>query len=330
MSKQIKQLLDKIELPGELHERSKLGVMKAKAEMEMEWKPKSRRPIRRLRKSFLAAAAACLIIGGAWIMTEGGTRIVIAAQNAVETLITQIFGSKEQLKMMDPQITEVDIQQIEEDLQIARQALSDHEFVRYKELFSALQDYTEKINGAADGTKEINPDVLPPEEQRDYQATIEEIESFNAQIVERTKITLEEASQLAGYPIRRPSYLPDGHQLVAEEINPKEMFRFRDSSRSFVALEYRDMEYRNGEFGFRTVQQPINDEELAKWAFDRIESYTVDGYQLEFAQYKDSNVQGMRIRIPETDSSKSYEIVMIADLLPKEEMEQILLSMVKE
>ncbi|MGN7381935.1 hypothetical protein [Paenibacillus sp. SAFN-117] len=322
MSNQIKQLLDQIELPDELHERSILGVMKAKEEIEIE----NAKPIKRMKKSFIAAAA-CLILGGTLLMTEGGSRIVTAAQNAVETLISQIFGSKEKLKIVDPQLTEVDIQNIEEDLQTAKLALSDSEFAQYKELLAKLEHYAEQMAVAADGAKERNPEVLSEEEQKEYQAAIAEIERFNNQIVERTKMTMEEASQLAGYPIRRPAYVPDGHQLILEEINPKEMFR---ATRPFVALDYRNMEYRNGEFGFRTVQQPINDNEFAKWAFDHMESYTVDGYQLEFAWYKDSNVQGMRIRVPESDSSKSYEIVMIADLLPKEQMEQILLSMVKD
>lgn len=322
MSNQIKQLLDQIELPDELHERSILGVMKAKEEIEIE----NAKPIKRMKKSFIAAAA-CLILGGTLLMTEGGSRIVTAAQNAVETLISQIFGSKEKLKIVDPQLTEVDIQNIEEDLQTAKLALSDSEFAQYKELLAKLEHYAEQMAVAADGAKERNPEVLSEEEQKEYQAAIAEIERFNNQIVERTKMTMEEASQLAGYPVRRPAYVPDGHQLISEEINPKEMFR---ATRPFVALDYRNMEYRNGEFGFRTVQQPINDNEFAKWAFDHMESYTVDGYQLEFAWYKDSNVQGMRIRVPESDGSKSYEIVMIADLLPKEQMEQILLSMVKD
>lgn len=281
-------------------------------------KAKREKQKKRMQKSLAAAIAAIIILGGTLTLTAGGSRIV----NAAQTLISQIFGSKEQLRIFEPQITEAEIQHIEEDLQTAKQALSDSEFAQYKERFVKLKHYAEKMTALSDGTNERNTEVLSEEEQREYNEIVEAIESFHNQIVERTKISLEEAIQLAGYPIRRPSFIPEGYQFRSEEINPKEMFREEKS----LFVEWR---YSNGEFGFRTVQQPINDSELAKWAFDHIESYTINGYQLELAQYEDSNVQGMRIKIPESEINKPYEIVIIADLLSKEQMEEILLSMVR-
>ncbi|MGE7768444.1 hypothetical protein [Peribacillus sp. NPDC096540] len=91
-----------------------------------------------------------------------------------------------------------------------------------------------------------------------------------------------------------------------------------------------EFQYRGGPngHGFRTTTQKIGQNkegELESWKYDHINSYTLNGFKFEFAYYDDSNVQGMRVTIP----GEGYEITMSADILSKEEMEKILLSMVE-
>ena len=122
------------------------------------------------------------------------------------------------------------------------------------------------------------------------------------------------------YPIKHPSYVPEGYVLESEEARTEEMNVAGDPIVEF--------QYRGEEFGFRTTTQKIGQNragELESLRYDHIKEYTLNGFKFEFAMYNDSNVQGMRVTIPE----EGYEITMTADILSKEEMEKILLSMVE-
>ncbi|MCQ6281688.1 hypothetical protein [Bacillus sp. EB600] len=62
------------------------------------------------------------------------------------------------------------------------------------------------------------------------------------------------------------------------------------------------------------------------WDFEKTDSYMLKNYKIDYDHSDDTNIQGMRISV----SEKGYKIVMIADVLSKEEMEKILLSMIKK
>ncbi|MCL6574490.1 MAG: DUF4367 domain-containing protein [Bacillus sp. (in: Bacteria)] len=146
-------------------------------------------------------------------------------------------------------------------------------------------------------------------------------QKYEKRITELTTHTLEGAQKMVSYPINRLSYVPEGYELEKEEARTEENNIGKDP---VVKIQYQ-----GNEFGFRTVTQKIGknrEGELESWKYDHINSYTFNGFKFEFAYYDGSNVQGMSVTIP----VEGYEITMSADILSKEEMEKVLLSMVEK
>ena len=126
---------------------------------------------------------------------------------------------------------------------------------------------------------------------------------------------------MVSYPIKKPTYIPEGYKQINEEIHTDENNIGKDP---IVVLDYS-----KGEFGFRTIQQKIDrnqKDRLENWNFEHTESYSLKGFEFDYVYSGNTNVTGMRVAVPD----KGYKIIMIADILSKEEMEKILLSMVEK
>ncbi|GKU80955.1 DUF4367 domain-containing protein [Niallia sp. NCCP-28] len=271
--------------------------------MQVKLKEKKRYP-----QWIIGSVASLLIVGVIW--TLGGTYIT----EATNTFISQIFGSKEKLLETFPDEGE-NLSEIERHFELAKEQLTKQEFADYKRL---IKEQTEILDEMA-AENRLNPTV---EEEKRIEEIQKEGQKYEKRITALTTHTLEEAQKMVSYPINRPSYLPEGYELESEEARTKEMNIGKDP---IVEFQYRGGT--NGE-GFRTTTQKIGQNkegELEPWKFEHINSYTLKGFKFEFAYDDGSNVQGMRIAIPE----EGYEITIIADILSKEEMEKILLSMVE-
>ncbi|WP_214733122.1 hypothetical protein [Bacillus sp. ISL-46] len=121
------------------------------------------------------------------------------------------------------------------------------------------------------------------------------------------------------FPILKPAYIPEGYSYKETTIRPKTGFFRKDPS---VKLEYQ-----KGESGLSITQEKIGQKDLLSgWDFQYTDSYTLKGFELDFKHSDDTNIQGMRLIVPE----KGIKISILADLLTKEEMEKILLSMVEK
>lgn len=263
---------------------------------------------KRYPKLVISLAASLFIIGTT--MALGKSYIV----DATETLIAQIFGSKEELLETFPNESHR-LSEIEKHFELVKQQLTEDEFANYKQLMKKQTEILDKM--ALEKREYPNAE----EEKR-----IEEIQKkagqYEKRLEELTTHTLEEARRMVRYPINLPAYVPKGYKLESEETFTEEKNVDKDP---IVEFQYRAKE--NG-FGYRTTIQKIGhnpEGELETLKYDYINAYILKGYKFEFAYYEDSNVQGMRVTIPE----KGYEIILSADILQKKEMEKILLSMIE-
>ncbi|MFC4402198.1 hypothetical protein [Gracilibacillus xinjiangensis] len=310
MNNEVKREMEKIEIPEELHERAELGIKQVKQE-------ERKRKI--YPKWMIGTAAALMIIGASF--SVGGSYMVDAA----ETLLGKIFETEEQEQIQadiqkaapDPELgaeeAKGSLLQMEQHLKLAKEHLSPEDF----------EDYSQLIKESM----EINVEMLatPEADQEKLDKRLLEIQAELDKygIYALTIHTLEEAQTMVSYPIKHPAYIPEGYQLIEEEIRTEEANAGEDP---VVMLQYHQID---GEFNFYTFTEKIDHskEDELTW-YDHIDSYQLSGYTFEHAYdggpYH-NNVQGMRVTIPE----KGYEILMHASLLSKEEMEKVLLSMVE-
>ena len=73
------------------------------------------------------------------------------------------------------------------------------------------------------------------------------------------------------------------------------------------------------------INQKVDIEMQETGFFVKNDSYSLNGFQFDFVSSKEEKV-GIRVTVPE----KGYKIVLIADVLSKEEMEKVLMSMIEK
>lgn len=250
----------------------------------------------------LASAATIIIIGTSF--TFAGSYIADAA----ETLINQLFGSKENLMQAYPDESNEEVDFFEQTLAFAKEHLTEEEFNHYSQL---LKEQTEIFS-------------LVQKENREYPTDEEEKRLDQIQASMRTyevKFIPKQAQQLASFPFTKPTYIPDGYKQVDESYP-----MINASEEPVVSLNFS-----NGESGFSTQQLNINqkaDLELEESGFfESTVSYSLNGFQFDYVSSKEEwPWDGMRITVPK----KGYKIILTAEVLPKEEMEKVLLSMVEK
>ncbi|KAA9022885.1 hypothetical protein [Niallia endozanthoxylica] len=295
----IKQELEKIEIPKELNYRVALGIKQA----NMEEKRKKRYS----KKWILGSVASMMIIGTGFAFA--GSHIV----DATSSLINQLFGSKEELIQSLPDEPKESLNSFEQHLAFAEQYLSEEEFATYSQLIKEQIKIVSNIQ-----TENRKPNI---EEEQRLEELSAAIEIYDAKLNTFTTHTIDEAQQMIDYPITKPTFIPEGYKQVSEEIHTDESHVGKDP---IVELKYS-----KGEFGFWITQQKIDKnqkDELEKRNFEHTESYSLKEFEFEYVYSEDTNVTGMRVFVRE----KGYKMTMIADILTKEEMEEILLSMVEK
>ncbi|MFJ5762850.1 DUF4367 domain-containing protein [Neobacillus sp. NPDC093182] len=126
------------------------------------------------------------------------------------------------------------------------------------------------------------------------------------------------------FTITKPTYIPEGYIQVDENYSIE-----NEAKEPVVSLNYSD-----GEFVFWTNQQKINQKDIMEemqeaGPFEKSETYSLNGVQFDYVSSNDESASfrgGMRVTVPE----KGYKIVMFAEVLTKEEMEKVLLSMIEK
>jgi hypothetical protein len=253
-------------------------------------------------KWMIASAASIMIMGT--VFTLGGTYIADAA----ETLINQIFGSRDHLMQAYPEESKEEIDIFEQSLAIAKENLTIAEFNQYSQLLKEQTAIFRKVQ----------------KENREYPNDKEEKRLDQIQADMRTyemKFIPLQAQQLASFPFIKPTYTPAGYKQVYENYHIQ-----NESEEPVVTLDFG-----NGESEYSTQQVNINqnvDIELEETDFfGKPETYSLHGFQFDYVSSKeDWPWDGLRVTVPE----KGYKVIITSDELSKEEMEKVLLSMIEE
>lgn len=263
----------------------------------IEKKRKERYP-----KWIIASATSVMIIGTAF--SFGGTYIADAA----ETLINQLFGSKENLTQAYPDGSKEEVDIFEQGLAAAKENLTEEEFNHYSQLLKEQTEIFRRVQ----------------KENREYPNDEEEKRLDQIQTAMRTyesKFVPIQAQQLASFPFTKPTYIPEGYKQVDES------YPMRNGSEEPVV----SLEFSNGESEFSTQQLNVNqkaDLELeGSGFFEKTESYSLNGFQFDYVSSKEKwSWDGIRVTVPE----KGYKIIITADGLSKGHMEKVLLSMIEK
>lgn len=288
----IKQALEKIEIPKELNIRVALGVKQAKMEKRKRQNP----------KWILASVAAVMIIGTG--LSFGGSHLA----NAAESIISQLFGSKENLMKTYPDDEPEKFDLIDQSLVVAQETLTEEEFNEYTKLMKELVALKSKL-------QKENREPSEKEARKSHQLG-ELMKPYE------NKFMPIFSQQLASFPLtKKPAFLPEGYKLDFES------YGIANKGEEPVV----SFDYRNGESWFNTQQLKINQltdlEKPEAGLFEKTESYSLNGYKFDYVSKEQSQwLGGLRITVPE----KGYKIVLITDKLSKEEMEKVLLSMIEK
>ncbi|WP_146548487.1 DUF4367 domain-containing protein [Rummeliibacillus suwonensis] len=285
----IKQEMEKIEIPKELNNRVALGVQQAKEEKKRE---------KRYPRWMLASIASVMILIGTGYAL-GGSNIV----DATQSFISQLLGSKENFMQAFPNESKEEISYFERHLKIAKENLTEEEFNNYSQLIKEQTAIWSKI-------RQENREPDSKESRRLHQ--IKELQRSYTD-----KFKLIEVQQYASYPITKPTYIPEGYKKVGENFSI-----YHKGEEPVTSFDYSD-----GENVFWTEQLKINQttDLESSFHFEKKDSYSLRGLKFEYGTSEELNKTGMKVIVPE----KGYKIIMAADILSKEEMEKVLQSMIE-
>ncbi|MGE6204393.1 DUF4367 domain-containing protein [Guptibacillus hwajinpoensis] len=286
----IKEEFKKIEIPNEINNRVSLGVHQAKSEKVKK---------KRTPKWLLGAVASVMILGTGF--TFGGSYIAGAA----ETLFDQIFDSRQDFEEVHLEKNPEFYHLFDQSLVLAEEVLTKEEFAAYSQL---LKEQFEIRSGIQKENRE------PTGEEAARLHRIKELERTY-----ESKFALIQAQALASYSITKPTYLPEGYK------QDNESFSIEKKGEEPVV----ELDFSNGEYKFSTEQLGIDKthglEEYTWKDAKESESYSSNGFEFYYVKSEKENFTGMRVTVPE----RGYKIIISAENLSKEEMENVLLSMVE-
>lgn len=190
----------------------------------MEEKRKKRYP-----KWMLASVASVMIIGT--VFTFGGSYIADAAQS----LISQLFGSRENLMQAYPDESKGELDFFEQTLVIAKENLIEEDFNHYSQLLKEQTEIFSKV-------EKENREYPNGEEEKRLDQIQESMRAYEIKFIPI------QAQQLASFPFTKPTYIPEGYEQVDES------YPMRNESEEPVV----SMNYSNGDSFFDTTVEHIS------------------------------------------------------------------------
>ncbi|MED3125379.1 hypothetical protein [Bacillus wiedmannii] len=263
------------------------------------------------------------------------------------TLMDKIVGTPEKARQ-DMGMTEDGYNGVMERIEIAKSIFTEEDFEKYVALLQETYHFYKKVSVVENGerqytaTNRLNAD----EEKRDREV-MEQLNTYEERIDQQFTYTFEQAEKITGFPIKHPSYIPVGHQLVFEEVKaeatlgkPMPLITMRYEKRNVKKEPHTS----DVELGFTIHQLEIVEGEYKDYFLDRpfdkpskrgqnftgdIKKYTLNGYDVTFGEYKESNVRAMKIVVPAKEGKNAYQIYINGSILSKKELEKVILSIVE-
>lgn len=263
------------------------------------------------------------------------------------TIMDKIVGTPEKARQ-DTGMTEDGYNLVMERIEIAKSIFTEEDFEKYVALLQETYHFYKKVSVVENGerqytaTNRLNDD----EEKRDREV-MEQLNTYEERINQHFTYTFEQAEKITGFPIKHPTYIPVGHQLVFEEIKAEATL---DKPMPLITMRYENRNVKKEphtsdvELGFTIHQLEIVEGEYKDYFLDRpfdkpperghnftgdIKKYKLNGYDVTFGEYKESNVRAMKIVVPGKEGENAYQIYINGSMLSKKELEKVLLSMVE-
>ncbi|PEJ63059.1 hypothetical protein [Bacillus wiedmannii] len=263
------------------------------------------------------------------------------------TLMDKIVGTPEKARQ-DIGMTEDGYNLVMERIEIAKSIFTEEDFEKYVALLQETYHFYKKVSVVENGERQYTATnrLNVNEEKRDREV-MEQLNTYEERIDEHFTYTFEQAEKTTGFPIKHPTYIPVGHQLVFEEVKAEATL---DKPMPLISMRYEKRNVKKEphtsdvELGFTIHQLEIVEGEYKDYFLDRpfdkpskrghnftgdIKKYTLNGYDVTFGEYKESNVRAMKIVVPAKEGENAYQIYINGSMLSKKELEKVLLSIVE-
>jgi len=241
---------------------------------------------------------------------------------SIETIVEQMVGTQEQAKE-ELGISETEYKDLLKDIKVAQKYLTAEEFEQYISLGEVIYTLDGKAGAFGDPERPFNPDALSKDENKKLLESAKARALLYDKIISHFIFTKDEAQKLVDFPIKTPTYTPEGYSLKKEDI------------RSDITIGKPQpiitSEYRKGEFGYFISQSlELEQNQYSFDDYDKIENYMLEGNQVTFGYYTHSNTKSMKMIVPAKGKNSAYQIVIQDDVLNKTELEKIMISLLEE
>ncbi|MCC2342019.1 M56 family metallopeptidase [Bacillus tropicus] len=258
-----------------------------------------------------------------------------AFQNAVDML----YGTEENAKKEYHYSARV-YEEKTDYLYLAEKALTKDEFQQYIKLSKKIINIQKK-GAPRDSDYEstfFREERLSKADRDKLYALYDQAKPFDDKVYESLNYTVKEAQQHVDFQIKKPTYTIEGYNLKDENVG------YFIKRRPELIIE---LEYTNGKGNYTTYQSQVFGESKDPFhalfgVEENIEQYELEGNQIFYVTHNsDSNLQGMKMIVPEKGENSAYQIVIINHSLEnqgeavfdknvnKEELEKIMISMLK-
>ncbi|HDX9588957.1 TPA: hypothetical protein ROX98_001928 [Bacillus pseudomycoides] len=323
-----KRLRDEFQKTAEMMQPSSNLQKRVEASFEM-YRQEKRKEKSSMKKKLLAGLVA------AAILVPTGTL-------AGPTLVSKIVGTPEEAQK-DIGMNGEWYSKFNESIEVAKQVLTKEEFDEFIVLLKEDYEYLKKVSIVEDGERRTASERINQDDKKQTTERIEKLNKYWAKIQEKFNYTIEEVKKVVNFPVQSPTYIPDDYTLEEESVfteittgKPKPIIKREFKNNNAGSGKS------NAEKGF-TIQQseifnqkgtffenkPFDQATKKEPHFAKISTYTLEGYNITFGENERGNIKGMKIIIPEKDGRSAYQIYINASILSKEELEKILLSMLK-
>ncbi|MED0970621.1 hypothetical protein [Bacillus paramycoides] len=263
------------------------------------------------------------------------------------TLMDKIVGTPEEARQ-DMGMTEDGYNGVMERIEIAKSIFTEEDFEKYVALLQESYHFYKKVSVVENGKRQYTAtDRLNADEEKRDTEVMEQLNTYEERINQHFTYTFEQAEKLTGFPIKHPTYIPVGHQLVFEEVKaeatlgkPMPLITMRYENRNVKKQPHTS----DAELGFTIHLLEIIEGEYKDYFIDRpfdkpsergpnfsgdIKKYKLNGYDVTFGEHKVSHVRAMKIVVPAKEGRNAYQVYINDSMLSKKELEKVLLSVVE-
>ncbi|PQZ57882.1 hypothetical protein CQZ94_08625 [Bacillus sp. MYb209] len=263
------------------------------------------------------------------------------------TIMDKIVGTPEEARK-DMGMSEDGYIGLMERIEVAKKLFATEDFEKYVELLQETYHFYKKVSVVENEERKYTAtDRLNADEEKRDSEVMEELNKYEERLDQHFTYTYEQAEQIIGFPIKRPTYIPSGYQLVFEEAKANATV---GKPIPLITMRYEDRNVKkkpstsNAELGFTIHQLEILEDDKKDYfieePFDKatekgpnfykdIVTYKLNGYDITFGEYKESNVRAMKIVVPAKEGRNAYQVYVNDSMLSKKDLEKVLLSVVE-